>query len=90
MGRLCSDLIDDYVMGMFLFCFCFGTTCGIIVFAMTTATSIYFSLGRQCGPVLRLSLLHVYYEVGFSTSCIHRYKIMNLGKKTGGAKNSTI
>jgi hypothetical protein len=78
MGRLCLDLVDDYVMGMFLFCFCFGTTCGIVMLAMATDTSISFSLSRQYGPVLRLSILHVY---GISTSCIHSYKIMNLGTK---------
>ncbi len=48
-------------------CFCFGTACGAIMFAVATDTTISCSLGRQYVPVLSLSLLNVFYGVYLST-----------------------
>ncbi len=44
---------------MFLFLFCFGT-CGAIMIAVSTGTTISCSLGRQYRPMLGLSFLFVY------------------------------
>jgi len=46
-------------MGIFLFCLCFGTACGAIMFAVATGTTISFSVGSQYGPVLSLSFFDV-------------------------------
>ncbi len=45
------------LMTMFLFWFCFGTTCGAIIFAVATDITILCSLGRQYMPALFVSLM---------------------------------
>jgi hypothetical protein len=57
---ICSDQVESYAMEMFLFWFYIGTECGAIMFAMATGTTISCSLGRQYGPVLRLSFLDAF------------------------------
>ncbi len=40
MGVLCSDKVIGYDMTIFLFHFCFGTTCGAILFVVATDATI--------------------------------------------------
>jgi hypothetical protein len=47
-------------MGMFLFCFCFGTACDAIMFPVAAGTTISSSLAKRDEPVLNLSFFNVY------------------------------
>jgi hypothetical protein len=47
-------------MGMFLFCFCFGTACDAIFFPVAAGTTISSSLAKRDEPVLNLSFFNVY------------------------------
>jgi hypothetical protein len=46
--------------GNIFVCFCFGTVCGTIIFAMAPETTISCSLGRQYGAVLNPYFFDVY------------------------------
>ncbi len=47
-------------MGVFLFLFCFGMSCGTIMLVVANGTTISCSMGRQHGPVLSLSFFYNY------------------------------
>ncbi len=46
--------------GNIFLCFCFGTVCGAIIFAMAPGATISCSWGRQYWPVLRPDFFDVY------------------------------
>jgi hypothetical protein len=58
----------------FCFDFCFGASCGAIMFAVATGTNISSSLGRQDRPVLSLSFLDVY---GTTSSYMDKFENWN-------------
>ncbi len=60
---LCSDYADGHANRMFLFCYCFGTACGAIMFAVSTVTTISCNLARRYGPVLSLYFFDVYDDI---------------------------
>ncbi len=50
-------------MGMLLLCFCFGTSCGAIMFALATVHTISSSLGMWYWTVFRVSFFYVYHGI---------------------------
>jgi hypothetical protein len=67
-------------------CFCFGTACSSIIFAVAIVTTISCSLGRWYGPMLSISFFDVYGKIGLrevreggSLSLMMAVKVLYIG-----------
>jgi hypothetical protein len=65
-GCLCSDYVESYVMGMFLFCFLFWYSCRAIIFCNSHWHNYFLlCLSLLCPPFL------AFYVLTFSINNIH-------------------